>query len=104
RMCVWCAPIPCRFFRFGAPAAGDGHRFGPAPAGPSEIPRGVRRVIEEGVMNSDEIKGSWKELGGRVREQWGKLTDDDVDIIAGRRDRLVGLIQQRYGTLKEDAD
>jgi uncharacterized protein YjbJ (UPF0337 family) len=55
-------------------------------------------------MNWDEIKGSWKELRGRVREQWGKLTDDDVDIIAGRRDRLVGLIQQRYGTLKEDAD
>ena len=55
-------------------------------------------------MNWDEIKGSWKEMRGRVREQWGKLTDDDVDIIAGRRDRLVGLIQQRYGTLKEDAD
>ena len=41
-------------------------------------------------MNWDEIKGSWKELRGRVREQWGQLTDDDVDIIAGRRDRLVG--------------
>jgi uncharacterized protein YjbJ (UPF0337 family) len=55
-------------------------------------------------VNWDEIKGSWKELRGRVREQWGQLTDDDVDIIAGRRDRLVGMIQQRYGTLKEEAE
>ena len=55
-------------------------------------------------MNWDEIKGSWKELRGRVREEWGLLTDDDVDVIAGRRDRLVGMIQQRYGTLKEEAD
>ncbi len=45
-----------------------------------------------------------RRLRGRVREQWGQLTDDDVDIIAGRRDRLVGMIQQRYGTLKEEAD
>src|SRR5580765_5838322 len=97
-------PIPWAFFRFGAPAAGDGHRFGPARAGPNEIPAAEPRHFEEGCMNWDEIKGSWKEMRGRVREQWGKLTDDDVDIIAGRRDRLVGLIQQRYGTLKEDAD
>ncbi len=55
-------------------------------------------------MNWDEIKGSWKEFRGRVREQWGQLTDDDLDVIAGRRERLVGMIQQRYGTLKEEAD
>lgn len=55
-------------------------------------------------MNWDHIKGSWREFRGRVREQWGQITDDDFDIIAGRRDRLVGMIQQRYGTLKEEAE
>ena len=52
-------------------------------------------------MNSSHIKGTWKEMRGLVREQWGKLTDDDLDVIAGRRDRLIGTLQQRYGTAKD---
>jgi uncharacterized protein YjbJ (UPF0337 family) len=52
-------------------------------------------------MNWDTIEGNWTSAKGKVREQWGKLTDDDLDVIAGKRDQLVGLIQQRYGTAKE---
>lgn len=55
-------------------------------------------------MNWQEIAGSWTQIRGKVREQWGKLTDDDLDVIAGRHDQLVGTIQQRYGMLREDAE
>jgi uncharacterized protein YjbJ (UPF0337 family) len=48
-------------------------------------------------MNWLEIEGKWKEMRGRVRERWGRLTDDDLDVIAGRRDQLLGVLQQRYG-------
>lgn len=54
-------------------------------------------------MNDDIIEGNWKQLKGKVREQWGKLTDDDVDEIAGRRDHFIGKVQEKYGTTKEDA-
>ncbi len=52
-------------------------------------------------MNWDTIEGNWKTAKGKVREQWGKLTDDDLDVIAGKRDQLVGMIQHRYGRGKE---
>jgi uncharacterized protein YjbJ (UPF0337 family) len=55
-------------------------------------------------MNQDRIQGRWKQLKGKVKEQWGKLTDDDLDVIAGRRDQLLGRIQQRHGLAKDDAD
>ena len=55
-------------------------------------------------MNWDRIQGSWKQLSGQTKEQWGKLTDDDLDVVAGRRDQLAGLIQTRYGVAKEDAE
>ena len=55
-------------------------------------------------MNWDRIQGNWKQLTGRVQEQWGKLTDDDLDVIAGRRDQLAGKIQERYGTAKDDVE
>ena len=55
-------------------------------------------------MTWDKIKGSLKELHGTVREQWGKLTDDDLTIIAGHRDRLVGAIQRQYGTTRADIE
>jgi uncharacterized protein YjbJ (UPF0337 family) len=51
-------------------------------------------------MNSSQIKGAWKELRGLIRERWGKLTDHDLDVIAGRRDRLIGHLQRCYGTAK----
>ncbi len=55
-------------------------------------------------MTWDKIKGSWKELHGTVREQWGKLTDDDLTVIAGHRDRLVGAIQRQYGSTRADIE
>lgn len=55
-------------------------------------------------MNWDTIKGNWQEFRGNVRQQWGKLTDDDMEVIAGKRDELVGKIQQRYGVAKEEAE
>lgn len=55
-------------------------------------------------MNEDTIKGNWKQFKGKIREQWGKLTNDDLDVIAGKRDQLVGRIQERFGIAREDAD
>jgi uncharacterized protein YjbJ (UPF0337 family) len=55
-------------------------------------------------MNHDRIKGNWKQLKGRLREQWGKLTDDDLDVIAGKREQLLGRIQQRHGIAKDEAE
>ena len=55
-------------------------------------------------MNWDTIGGNWKATKGKVREQWGKLTDDDLDVIAGKRDQLVGRLQERYGHTKDAAE
>jgi len=46
---------------------------------------------------------NWKQAAGKVKEKWGKLTDDDVAVIAGKRDQLVGRIRERYGVAKEKA-
>lgn len=54
-------------------------------------------------MNSDQMAGKWKQFAGKVKEKWGKLTDDDLDVINGRKDQLVGTIQERYGIAKEEA-
>jgi len=53
-------------------------------------------------MNTDVLKGQWKQFEGRVRQKWGKLTDDDVARINGDRDVLAGRIQERYGRVRED--
>jgi uncharacterized protein YjbJ (UPF0337 family) len=55
-------------------------------------------------MNRDILAGKWKEMKGRVKEQWGKITDDELDRAEGRADQLVGLLQQRYGYTKEKAE
>ena len=55
-------------------------------------------------MNWDRIEGNWKQVTGKAKEQWGKLTDDDLDVVAGRRDQLSGKIQERYGVAKEEAE
>ena len=55
-------------------------------------------------MNWDQVAGEWKQYKGKAKEKWGKLTDDDCDVINGRRDQLVGKIQQRYGIGKEKAE
>ncbi|MGH9343882.1 MAG: CsbD family protein [Terriglobia bacterium] len=55
-------------------------------------------------MNSDQLEGKWKQVKGSVRQKWGKLTDDDLDVIAGKRDQLVGKLQERYGIAREQAE
>jgi uncharacterized protein YjbJ (UPF0337 family) len=55
-------------------------------------------------MNQDTMKGQWKQLKGKAREKWGKLTDDDLDQIEGRREQLVGRIQERYGVARDEAE
>ena len=55
-------------------------------------------------MNEDRTEGNWKQFKGKVKEQWGKLTDDDLDVIAGRRDQLSGKIQERHGIAKDEAE
>jgi uncharacterized protein YjbJ (UPF0337 family) len=55
-------------------------------------------------MNWDRIEGNWKEFMGKAKTQWGKLTDDDLTQIEGKRDELSGRLQQRYGYAKDEAD
>ncbi|MCA9165036.1 MAG: CsbD family protein [Pirellulaceae bacterium] len=55
-------------------------------------------------MNWDQIEGKWKNFKGRARQQWGKLTDDDLDQAKGRREELAGRVQERYGYEKERAE
>ena len=55
-------------------------------------------------MNWDTIQGKWKQSTGAVKEKWGKLTDDDLTVIAGKKDQLVGKIQERYGIAKDAAE
>lgn len=55
-------------------------------------------------MNEDRIKGNWKQFTGKLKEQWGKLTDDDLDVIAGKRDQLLGKLQERQGLAQEAAE
>jgi uncharacterized protein YjbJ (UPF0337 family) len=55
-------------------------------------------------MNSDELSGKWKQLKGSVKQRWGKLTDNDLDYIAGTHDRLIGRLQEKYGIKKEEAE
>jgi len=55
-------------------------------------------------MNWDQIEGKWKQFTGSARERWGKLTDDDVQVVIGLKDHLVGRIQERYGIAKAEAE
>ncbi len=54
-------------------------------------------------MNKDKAEGSWKELKGKIKQQWGKLTDDDLTVLEGASDELSGRIQKRYGIAKDEA-
>jgi uncharacterized protein YjbJ (UPF0337 family) len=58
-----------------------------------------RRII----MNWDQIEGNWKQFTGKVQQKWGQLTDDDLTAIAGKRTRLAGKLQERYGYAKDQA-
>lgn len=55
-------------------------------------------------MNWDRIEGNWKQFKGYAKEQWGKLTDDHLDVIAGKRDQLAGKIQETYGISKDEVE
>ena len=55
-------------------------------------------------MNKDRMEGNWLQFKGKVKEQWGKLADDDLDVIAGKRDQLLGKIQERHGISQEEAE
>src|SRR5262245_48753261 len=58
-------------------------------------------LSEERVMDWNRVEGNWKQAKGKVKEKWGQLTDDDLDVIAGRREQLEGRIQERYGLAKD---
>ncbi|HEX9752929.1 MAG TPA: CsbD family protein [Methyloceanibacter sp.] len=55
-------------------------------------------------MDWDRIEGNWKQFRGKIQQQWGKLTNDDLDLVEGRRVELVGKIQERYGIAKDEAE
>jgi uncharacterized protein YjbJ (UPF0337 family) len=55
-------------------------------------------------MNWDQVQGKWTQVKGKAHEKWGKLTNDDLDVIAGKREQFVGRLQERYGILKEEAE
>jgi uncharacterized protein YjbJ (UPF0337 family) len=55
-------------------------------------------------MNQDRVKGNWNEFKGKIKEKWGKLTDDDLDVAEGQRDQLIGKIQQKYGLARDEAE
>jgi uncharacterized protein YjbJ (UPF0337 family) len=55
-------------------------------------------------MNWDQIEGDWKQFKGKVQQQWGKLTDDDIDVVNGKQTELLGILQTRYGHDKQRAE
>lgn len=55
-------------------------------------------------MNSDQVAGKWKELKGLMKEKWGELTDDELQQLEGQRDKLAGVVQQKYGLAKEEVE
>lgn len=55
-------------------------------------------------MNWDEIAGSWNQVKGKIQEQWGRLTSDDLSRAEGKRDQLLGLLQERYGWVRDEAE
>jgi uncharacterized protein YjbJ (UPF0337 family) len=64
----------------------------------------IHQHLQEETMNQDRVEGNWLQFKGKLKEQWGKLTDDDLDVIAGKRDQLLGSIQKRHGISKEEAE
>jgi uncharacterized protein YjbJ (UPF0337 family) len=62
------------------------------------------RATKENHMNWDRVQGNWKQFKGKVKEQWGRLSDDSLDVIAGKRDQLAGKLQESYGISKDEAE
>ena len=65
---------------------------------------GVTGYFRRTALNWDLVEGNWKQLAGKVKEKWGKLTDNELTTIAGKRDQLVGVLQERYGFEKDQAE
>ena len=55
-------------------------------------------------MNWDRVEGNWKQFKGKAKQQWGNLTNDDLDVVEGKRDQLAGKLQERYGVAKDEAE
>jgi uncharacterized protein YjbJ (UPF0337 family) len=68
------------------------------------LSRPMLTTTEEDAMNWTQIEGQWHQLAGQLKSQWAKLTDDDLKNVAGKREQLIGKLQERYGVLKADAD
>jgi uncharacterized protein YjbJ (UPF0337 family) len=64
----------------------------------------AKTAAKEELMNWDRIEGNWKMFKGQVQQQWGKLTNDDLDVIAGNREELIGRIQNTYGIARDEAE
>src|SRR6185437_3555326 len=76
---------------------------------PALIPSGgallrAERSWKEHAMSWGLVGGNWKQFSGKVKEKWGKLTDNDITVINGKQDQLVGRIQERYGVAKDEAE
>jgi uncharacterized protein YjbJ (UPF0337 family) len=56
------------------------------------------------IVNWDQIKGNWKQFKGKARQKWGKLTDDELDMMEGKREELIGKVQEKYGITREQAE
>lgn len=94
--------IFCRLNHTGL--LGDSDLPGLMQADSTPTLEGPLRAKQGALMNWDRIEGNWRQIKGRVRQQWGKLTDDDLERIAGNRDELVGRLQERYGKQKDEVD
>src|SRR5277367_4902485 len=73
------------------------------PAVPAANAAVTALQVRRRQMNSDQLKGMWRQLKGSVKERWGKLTDDDLDVIDGKHDQLIGKVQEKYGVAREVA-
>jgi uncharacterized protein YjbJ (UPF0337 family) len=66
--------------------------------------RCFQKMEDQHMLNWDQMEGKWKQLRGKVRQKWGELTDDEIGAMAGKRDRLLGKLQERYGYAREKAE
>jgi uncharacterized protein YjbJ (UPF0337 family) len=84
---------------------GEEHRVGTISR-PSGFPAisNISDNTRSAAMNWDRVEGNWTQFKGKVQQKWGKLTDDDLDVIEGKQKELIGRLQQRYGVAKDEAE
>ncbi len=76
----------------------------PRSSGTTRKTNTALQPLKETKMNWDQIEGKWKQYKGKAKEAWGDITDDEFDRVAGKRDQMVGLVQEKYGKAKNDAE